>query len=158
MVKEAVRVAAAEGMDDGSLEWVRTAEDTGSGSSEGVEEGTLVLGPSWSGMLVPGCSVVVLVDCGAVAISSACQGPLPEVYKTIFGMDELESTGLSRWGLRGLDHASNGRINASSSACVGAREQNYVLLVKSKTGSILVADFEEEQWSLSCKPGRPEPS
>ena len=45
MVKEAVRVAAADGMDDGSLEWVRTAEDTGSGSTGGVQEGTLVLGP-----------------------------------------------------------------------------------------------------------------
>ena len=44
MVKEAVRVAAADGMDDGSLEWVRIAEETGSGSTEGVEEGTLALG------------------------------------------------------------------------------------------------------------------
>ena len=45
MVKEAVRVAAADGIDDGSsLEWVRIAEVTGSGSTEGVEKGTLVLG------------------------------------------------------------------------------------------------------------------
>ena len=46
MVKEAVRVAAADGMEDGSLWWVRTAEVLGSAWTADVGEGTLVLGSS----------------------------------------------------------------------------------------------------------------
>ena len=57
-------------------------------------------------------------------------------------MDELKLTGFSRLGLRRLDHASSGGVNASGSAKVGAREKTYISFTKSKIGWKPLADIK----------------